>query len=808
MGANRITVMITTYNSSPFIRETIESVLNQTFSDFELLVGDDCSTDDTCEIVERYKDSRIRLIRCEHNFIETENRLLYEAKGKYIARLDHDDRMLPDRLKIQYDYMEAHPEIDALGGGAVCFGAATGKFTVEANRKFTVNDFLKANLIVNPSVMLRRETIVRHNLRYKQRYLYSDDYGFWADMLKLGLHIENIPDILIEYRISPTQASSAHADIQAESANNVALDLQNWLAKKFCPPYAIPVIKNTEKRLTVIIPFLNEGEEIVNTVKSVRETVGDAVDIITINDLSTDGYPYMEELKKYNVYYVFNMERKGVAASRDLGIELCQTPYFLLLDGHMRFYAKDWEEILTTLLKNDDRCILCCQGHALQKENGVVSDFPMESTNYGAFFPFLKGICLVDIRWNTHEYSNNPQTDPIAAILGAGYAASKRYWQYLKGLEGLVSYGSDEPYISLKAWLEGGKCLLVKNVVIGHIYRRTSPFRRYKAVEVYNQLLISHLLYPQSWHAMNLAYFYLSERYNYKYAIKRLKKEQHKWIDRKAYYKKISNRDFSFLVKLQQRILHNENYELIRYSDRLPHILDYLLNNIPEKDGLCEGKLGVLIWLCHYAEINWQDCIGSAVEKLWGEIAADIKKECLPLNFRHGLAGIGWGLIYAKENELIEDEIEYLLKMIDKQLSYINLRGVPNTVSDEDFGLGIGGYIAYYAARLRYSYRNGNTNVFDETKLAEIKDAAQRIINDSHSFTAISYAFRILLLTEHGYEENDMPLNIREWLECSSFIPKNSKYWSKALADMTMNTSLAVMKSLKIQKLKQEKFVP
>ena len=82
------------------------------------------------------------------------------------------------------------------------------------------------------------------------------------------------------------------------------------------------------------------------TVKSVRETAGDKVDIITINDCSTDGFPYRERLQSYSVVYLENEVRMGVAASRDYGINYCTTPYFLLLDGHMRFYDAAWSSLL------------------------------------------------------------------------------------------------------------------------------------------------------------------------------------------------------------------------------------------------------------------------------------------------------------------------------------------------------------------------------------------------------------------------------------------------------------------------------
>lgn len=111
-----ISVCMPMFNASRYLRESIDSVLAQTFADFEFLIADDGSTDDSVDIVESYSDPRIRLIKRPHDYIATLNFLLAEARGKYIARMDADDVMLPHRLKTQFDYMEAHPGVDLLGG--------------------------------------------------------------------------------------------------------------------------------------------------------------------------------------------------------------------------------------------------------------------------------------------------------------------------------------------------------------------------------------------------------------------------------------------------------------------------------------------------------------------------------------------------------------------------------------------------------------------------------------------------------------------------------------------------------------------
>ena len=137
--------------------------------------------------------------------------------------------------------------------------------------------------------------------------------------------------------------------------------------------------------LTIIIPFLNEGEEIARTVSSVRETTKEKVNIILINDCSSDGYDYLSVAKAYDCEYICHTERKGVAGSRNEGVERCSTPYFLLLDGHMRFYEYGWDHRLEELLKQHTRAVLCGRSKVLRiNENNEVVD-TTEPNTYGAY---------------------------------------------------------------------------------------------------------------------------------------------------------------------------------------------------------------------------------------------------------------------------------------------------------------------------------------------------------------------------------------------------------------------------------------
>jgi glycosyltransferase involved in cell wall biosynthesis len=126
------------------------------------------------------------------------------------------------------------------------------------------------------------------------------------------------------------------------------------------------------KELTVIIPFLNEGIEIANTLFCIRSTVGDTIDILLINDCSTDEFDYEACVLQFNAIYHKNEERIGVAASRDLGVSMITTPYFLLLDGHMRFYDNYWATRIIEELKSEEKTLLCCQTKVLYKKDNKI----------------------------------------------------------------------------------------------------------------------------------------------------------------------------------------------------------------------------------------------------------------------------------------------------------------------------------------------------------------------------------------------------------------------------------------------------
>ncbi|WP_287131648.1 glycosyltransferase [Bacteroides sp.] len=309
--------------------------------------------------------------------------------------------------------------------------------------------------------------------------------------------------------------------------------------------------EDMSKKLTVIIPFLNEGMEVAHTVASIRQYAADRVEILVINDASNHLYDYEEMLKPYSATYLRNEERLGIAACRDLGVSLIQTPYFLFLDAHMRFYREGWAEQIADYLDEDDRRLLCCQTYALVKdESDEVIPLSGRGVSYGAYISF-QDANLLSPKWIfTEDPEPEKELIDIPCVFGAAYAASKRYWIYLRGLEGLIRYGFDETYISLKVWLEGGRCQLIKNIEAGHIYRTRSPYRVCQDELMYNRLWIAALLLPDE---LEEKVFSICRHQNeplYQKMLQLLDEHKDLLAELKEHYKQIFTVDFDRVKRL------------------------------------------------------------------------------------------------------------------------------------------------------------------------------------------------------------------------------------------------------------------
>lgn len=196
----QISVLMPIYKGEEHLREAIDSILNQSFTDFEFVIVNDASPDRSEEIILSYKDPRIVYKKHEQNrgLVGALNSGLEICKGKYIARMDQDDIALPNRFELQYNFMENNPDCILLGGQADIINS---KHKLEYP---TTDEAIRAKLIFNtsfvhPTVMLRKAMLDEHNLKYSESYKHAEDYGFWVDLASHG-KLANLPQSCLNYR--------------------------------------------------------------------------------------------------------------------------------------------------------------------------------------------------------------------------------------------------------------------------------------------------------------------------------------------------------------------------------------------------------------------------------------------------------------------------------------------------------------------------------------------------------------------------------------------------------------------------------
>lgn len=228
-----VSCIMSNYNTDiGMLEESINSILSQTYRDFELIIIDDQSTDDSILTIERLAsiDKRIVVLKNHVNsgLAYSLNKGISISKGKYIARMDTDDISLPDRFQKQVEYLNEHPEVDILGTYAETFGDGNG---LSFNPFVSIND-CKCHLIfvpclIHPTVMIRKSFLNEHNLQYNAKYLCSQDFDMWTRCADVG-NVSMLRKVLLKYRIHGTQISNKKRELQRRYAIEICeRQLQN-----------------------------------------------------------------------------------------------------------------------------------------------------------------------------------------------------------------------------------------------------------------------------------------------------------------------------------------------------------------------------------------------------------------------------------------------------------------------------------------------------------------------------------------------------------------------------------------------------
>lgn len=235
-----VSVVMPVYNGERYLRQAIESILSQTFRDFEFIIINDASTDKSEEIIRSFAESRIVYIKNDKNLGQAEslNRGIRNAKGVYVARMDQDDISLPERISAQSAYMEANRDAAILGTG---YQEVDENSNITRRPLFPNSPDVKTRLffarltgwasIVHPTVMIRKDIFDKVGY-YDPKYRICQDYDLWLRVVR-KYKIENIPKVLLNYRVHDSSTSKKeNIDTVKEMEAIVASGVDFYMSEK------------------------------------------------------------------------------------------------------------------------------------------------------------------------------------------------------------------------------------------------------------------------------------------------------------------------------------------------------------------------------------------------------------------------------------------------------------------------------------------------------------------------------------------------------------------------------------------------
>ena len=425
----KVSVLMPVYRTDEkYLREAIESILNQTFTDFEFLILDDCPDDDREKIVKSYKDKRIKYSKNDQNLgiTPTRNKLIDMASGEYLAVFDHDDISLPERLEKQVAYLDEHQDV----GVVSCWYKKMPKNDIVKNpiSNYEIEIYLMDdNYITHSACMLRKSVLSDNNIKYNSEYSPAEDYALCVSLIgKTKFH--NIPEVLFLYRLHETNTSKKLKNIMTKKRSaiqKIAREQHPDLYQKISfMPYIvrmklfgiIPLGKFIQigkkknillkclpfisckfkreittlldlKKLSVIITVYNEKPEYIErAITSLNNQNFQNLEIIVVDDGSKneDTLKFLDSLKQDNLK-IIHKKNGGLGSARNLGLQHTSGDAVGFLDAddwvEKDFYSKLMNDL--TSKKTDIACgVLMCNNKSYDKFPRYIASTVQEKLKY------------------------------------------------------------------------------------------------------------------------------------------------------------------------------------------------------------------------------------------------------------------------------------------------------------------------------------------------------------------------------------------------------------------------------------------
>lgn len=346
----KVSVLMSVYNGETYLERSIESILSQTYRDFEFLIINDASTDSTKDILENVHDPRIKVITNSVNIGLTKslNKGIGIARGQYIARMDADDLSLPYRFEIQVGFLDKHPDYAVLGSSYLLIdqeGRTVSLVKVPVDDSQIRESLLKQNCFGHGSVMMRREAVQQVG-GYDERFKYSQDYDLWLKIVE-AFKVSNIEQALYCWRVSNDSLSKMNEWEQKYYASLARFEANRRKNTN-------NITKEPTPTVSVIIPTYNRSDSLTETIQSVVDQTYNHLEVIVINDGGVDVSNIINQFRtKRELKYIKHDHNKGLPAARNTGIRFARGKYIAYLDDDDVFYP--WHlEVLVDFLENND----------------------------------------------------------------------------------------------------------------------------------------------------------------------------------------------------------------------------------------------------------------------------------------------------------------------------------------------------------------------------------------------------------------------------------------------------------------------
>ena len=364
----KVSVVMPVYNRSDLVERAINTILYQTFQDFEFIIVDDGSTDATPDILKKYakQDPRVRIITNPKNcgIACARNRGNDAAKGKYIVVMDSDDIVYPKLIEAEYDYMEKNPHIVMVYSQKSIL-KEDGKN--KRLRTYPRMDILRTNTPWNVGNMFRRDFIQNNHIRYDEKLIASEDYDFWAQIMIKGGQIGFLKESFVAVRIHSSNSEKYYAQMKENSyavadkildffgvPHNIQNDVcqvaryfkylrQSYFTSQEVAEYerfACGELKKNQPDVSIIISTYNYADYLLQTIDSVLKSTHSSFEIIVIDDGSTDNT--IDILEKYrgkdSRIKVLSQSNQGLSVARNNALQVAQGRYVWFVD------SDDWIE--------------------------------------------------------------------------------------------------------------------------------------------------------------------------------------------------------------------------------------------------------------------------------------------------------------------------------------------------------------------------------------------------------------------------------------------------------------------------------